>query len=546
MSLQPQTPPPIPPDTARIARAAFPKGNPSMQMRDFFGTLYLDTDFADLFPPVGQPAAAPWRLILVLIMQFAENLTDRQAADAVRGRLDWKYALSLELDDPGFDFSVLSEFRARLVTGKATARVLELLLTQFKQHGLLTARGKQRTDSTHILGAICALNRLELVGRTLQHALEALAKHAPTWLRAQLSSVWFERYRVPLSEYRLPKGTAERTALAETIGRDGKTLLEQLRQPGAPSGLRDLPALIALQQIWDQQYTHRDGQLRWRETAEQPPANERIVSPIDPEARWSTKRSVDWRGYKVQLTETCDDDGPHLITNVLTTLAGMHDSDALPDIHQTLKKRDLLPAMHLVDTAYASAETLTESQTTYGVDLVCPIPPNSSWQAQDPEAYDATHFQIDWAAQQVTCPEGHQTRYWKPVRTASGRPAIQVRFHREDCRACPVRARCTRSQVGRELILHEEAEQRALEAGRQRQESSDFKATYARRAGIEGTIAESVQGRAMRQTRYLGLEKTALQHVLTVSAINIHRAINWMNDVPRATTRRSHFAALAA
>jgi len=304
MSLQPQTPPPIPPDTARIARAAFPKGNPSMQMRDFFGTLYLDTDFADLFPPVGQPAAAPWRLILVLIMQFAENLTDRQAADAVRGRLDWKYALSLELDDPGFDFSVLSEFRARLVTGKATARVLELLLTQFKQHGLLTARGKQRTDSTHILGAICALNRLELVGRTLQHALEALAKHAPTWLRAQLSSVWFERYRVPLSEYRLPKGTAERTALAETIGRDGKTLLEQLRQPGAPSGLRDLPALIALQQIWDQQYTHRDGQLRWRETAEQPPANERIVSPIDPEARWSTKRSVDWRGYKVQLTET--------------------------------------------------------------------------------------------------------------------------------------------------------------------------------------------------------------------------------------------------
>ena len=546
MSLRPQTPPAIPSDTVRIARAAFPKGNPYMQMRDIFGTIYLDTDFADLFPAVGQPAAAPWRLVLVLIMQFAENLTDRQAADAVRARLDWKYALSLELDDPGFDFSVLSEFRSRLVTGKASARLLELMLTQFKQHGLLTARGTQRTDSTHILGAICALNRLELVGRTLQHALEALAKHAPTWLRAQVSSAWFERYRAPLSEYRLPKGTAERTALAETIGRDGHTLLQQLSQSAAPADLRQLPAVIALRQIWEQQYTQREGQLRWRDTAEQPPPNDRIVSPFDLEARWSTKRSVEWRGYKVQLTETCDDDGPHLITDVTTTLAGMHDSDALPDIHQHLEARGVLPSMHIVDTAYASGETLSESQTTYDIDLLCPIPPNSSWQAQDPEAYDATHFQIDWATQQVTCPEGHQTRYWKPVRTASGRPAIQVRFHREDCQSCPVRARCTRSQVGRELILHPEAEQRALEAGRQRQGTRAFQESYARRAGIEGTIAESVQGHAMRQTRYRGLEKTALQHVLTVAAINIHRALNWMNDVPRATTRRSHFAALAA
>jgi transposase len=205
MSLPPQRLDEVPEETARIARAAFPKGNVYMRMRDALGSLYADADFATLFPAVGQPAESPWRLALVLVMQFLENLSDRQAADAVRGRMDWKYALCLELTDPGFDFSVLSEFRSRLVAGGAEGTILERMLEHFKARGLVKAGGRQRTDSSHVLAAIHALNRLELVGRTLQAVLEGLALREPEWLQAQIDTTWFDRYSRQFDEYRLPK-----------------------------------------------------------------------------------------------------------------------------------------------------------------------------------------------------------------------------------------------------------------------------------------------------------------------------------------------------
>src|ERR671931_1908931 len=149
MSLHPQAPYPIPEDTQRVARAAFPRGNLYMQMADRLGTIYHDAQFTALFPTRGQPAEAPARLALATVLQFAEGLSDRQAADAVRSRIDWKYLLGLELIDPGFDASVLSEFRARVVSGGAEEQLLERLLDLCRQHGWLAAGGRQRTDSTH-------------------------------------------------------------------------------------------------------------------------------------------------------------------------------------------------------------------------------------------------------------------------------------------------------------------------------------------------------------------------------------------------------------
>src|SRR5206468_11741559 len=151
MSLHPKPIGEIPEDTRRIAQAAFPKRNLYMKMRDELGTFYQDEDFEKLFPRRGQPAESPWRLALVLVLQFAEGLSDRQAADAVRGRIDWKYALGLELDDPGFHFSALAEFRGRLTAGGAQRLLLDELLAACKGHGLLTARARQRTDCTHVL-----------------------------------------------------------------------------------------------------------------------------------------------------------------------------------------------------------------------------------------------------------------------------------------------------------------------------------------------------------------------------------------------------------
>src|ERR1700741_2385014 len=173
MSLRPHALEPVPEETARVARAAFPKGNPYLTLRDTLGTIFQDDDFAPLFPACGQPGLSPWRLALVTIMQFRENLADRQAAEAVRARIDWKYVLSLELTDPGFDFSVLSEFRDRLLAGSAEEVLLNKLLERCSAVGLLKARGQQRTDSTHVLAAIRVLNRLQIVAATPPGALAA-------------------------------------------------------------------------------------------------------------------------------------------------------------------------------------------------------------------------------------------------------------------------------------------------------------------------------------------------------------------------------------
>src|SRR5919199_721154 len=194
MSLRPEPIGEIPAETARVARAAFPKGTVVMRLRDEFGALYEDEDFGKLYPSRGQPALAPWRVALVTVLQFLENLSDRQAAGAGPGRIDWKYALGLELTDPGFHFSVLTEFRARLVAGNAERLLLDRMLERFKARGLVKARGKQRTDSTHVLAAVHDLHLLELVGETLRAALDDLAAVVPDWVREVAQPTWFERY----------------------------------------------------------------------------------------------------------------------------------------------------------------------------------------------------------------------------------------------------------------------------------------------------------------------------------------------------------------
>ena len=169
----------IPDQTARVARAAFPKGNPYMRVRDTLGPIYTNPDFADLFPKHGAPAQAPAQLALITVMQFAEGLSDRQAADAVRARIDWKYALALELTDPGFDASVLCDFRARLLAGGAEQRLFEQMLLVFKDQRLVKAKGRQRTDATHVLAAIHVLNRLECIGETLRQGAQYTGNQRP-------------------------------------------------------------------------------------------------------------------------------------------------------------------------------------------------------------------------------------------------------------------------------------------------------------------------------------------------------------------------------
>src|SRR5437660_10460152 len=294
MSMYPRELGPIPEETARVARAACPKGTLAMRLRDALGELYQDEDFAALYPVEGQPAYAPWRRALVSVPQYVEGLTDRQAADAVRERIDWKYALGLELTDPGFDFSVLSEFRLRLVEEGAETLLLDRLLEVCKQRGWLKAGGKQRTDSTHVLARVRSLSNLECVGETLRAALDDLATLAPEWLVQQITSDWFERYSHRIENYRLPKAESQRTALAQQIGEDGMHLLQALELPQTPGELKEVESVQLLRQIWQQYYDVSGGKVKWR-AGPQASADEGIIrSPYDPEARTGKKRDTTW------------------------------------------------------------------------------------------------------------------------------------------------------------------------------------------------------------------------------------------------------------
>ena len=211
----------VPTTTADVAHAAFPKGNAYLTLRDELGVWFADTDFAELYSSTGQPGATPWRLALITILQFRENLADRQAAEAVRARIDWKYLLGLELTDAGFDFSVLSEFRDRLIAGESEALLLDRLLERCRERGLVKARGRQRTDATHVLAVLRELSRLELITETLRAALNEIVSVEPHWLQQRVPGDWYKRYSRPVDARYLPETEAKRQAYAQTVGEDG-------------------------------------------------------------------------------------------------------------------------------------------------------------------------------------------------------------------------------------------------------------------------------------------------------------------------------------
>jgi transposase len=553
MALRPQSLPPVPEATAAAVQAAFPKGNLYVALRAEFGSLYDDQLFADLYPPQGRPVeVAPWRLALVIVMQYIEGLTDRQAADAVRRCIDWKYALSLELTDPGFDFTLLHDFRDRLLTHEAAQRLLDTFLLACKARGWIKARGTQRTDSTHVLAAVRTLHRCECVLEAMRQALNQLSETVPPWVQQHVPREWYARYGLRAEQTRLPKDASKREALARQIGADGYQLLDWMVAPESPPGLRDLPALEALRRIWLQQYYRCTVPglevLRWRTGDEHPPSALLIHSPYDLEARYCSKRDTHWVGYKLHLTETCDPDQPDLITQVITTPATTPDCVMGPSIVHDLAARDLLPGTHLLDSGYVDADFLVTAQRQHHIDVVGPAFGSYSRQHQTGQGYDLQAFVLNWEAQQARCPQGQTSVNWRPGRDVSGDPVIRIRFDGPTCRACPARPACTTAKgAPRQLTVRPQVHHEAIQAARQRQETTEFKAQYALRAGVESSLSQGTRRFDLRRSRYIGLARTHLQQLLTATAMNIVRVIAWLWGEPLGERRRppGHFAQLS-
>jgi transposase len=592
MSVQPMPWPEPAPEIVAAVRAMYRRREPPLPVavRDRFGELFPDAEFVAGFGRRGRPGWSPGRLALVTVLQMAENLTDRQAADAVRDKISWKYVLGLGLDDEGFDASVLSEFRTRVAEHGLEQRVLDVLLDRLKAEGLVGAGGAQRTDSTHVIGAVRELNRIELAGESVRACVEVLAAAAPDWLAAVIDVAgWGRRYGARVDSWRLPSSAAKRAELMAAYGADARALLRAVYDPGAPAWLAELPAVEVLRVMLVQNYvitTDAAGRevirARKADTDGLPPCRARLTSPYDLDARFSVKGAQRWTGYKVHLTETChtpsesdpdsdgpdsdgpdsdgpDSDGPdsdepgrgrgrgpNLIVGVVTTDATVPDVAMTDRIHARLAERELLPAEHLVDSGYPSAELLVDSWRRWGIELVTPLQADKSRQAKAGKGYDRSRFTIDFDAQHAICPQGKTSTWWDPV-TLGSTAKISIKFDAQTCRGCPVREQCTRTtsrRYGRQLTVPTREVHHAQLAARASQDTPDRRARYALRAGVEATIGQAVAVTGTRRARYRGLAKTRLEHVFSAVALNLIRLHAYWHGRAPDRGRTSHLTRL--
>src|SRR6266540_2501190 len=538
MCMQPAAWPGPDPQIAAAIAAKYRGKRPrplAVQIRDRLGQWLEDEAFAAAFGTRGKPGWSPSRLALVTVLQRAENLPDRQAADAVRMRLDWQYLLGLPLDDPGFDPTVLVEFRTRVADAGLELVVLDALL--------------------------------------------ALAAAHPDWLAQRICvSDFARRYGTPMTSWRPPAAQARRDELAVAYARDGYALLAAVYHGSAPAWLRELPAVDVLRRVLVQNYTrviHEDGRevIKRREKEPEgdglPPGHARIASPYDLDARWGVKREEFWLGYKLHVTETCDDPPPctcrpdpaarpaaggrdhdrgcaqpvfpNLITHVATTDATVTDNQMTGAVHAGLAARNLAPGRQYLDSGYLSAAVVVAALTTWGIALIGPLLADTSAQARAGAGYARADFTVDYDTKTVTCPQGKTSASWTPC-TQRGKDAIVVHFSASDCGPCPARSLCTSGKRRQLTVLPRDLAQ-AQAATRAAENTIPFQADYARRAGVEGTMHQAASHGA-RRARYRGLPKTRLDHVYMAAALNLLRLEAYWNGTPLDRQRTSHLARL--
>jgi len=558
-------------------------------IRDRLGQWLEDEVFAAAFGTRGKPGWSPSRLALVTVLQRAENLPGLQAAEAVRTRIDGQYLLGLPLDGPGFDPTVLAGFRARVADAGLEQVVLDALLERLVSAGLVKAGGKQRTDSTHVIAAVAALNRLELAGESVRAAVEALAAAHPDWLEQRVCvSDFARRYGAPMTSWHPPASQAKRDELAIACARDGYALLEAVYDSSAPAWLRELPAIDVLRRVLVQNNTRaitgdRREVVKRREKEPEggglPPGHLRIASPYDLDARWGVKREEFWLGCKLHVTETCDDPPPcscrpdrpasqpgggdqpggspaggrehdkgcaraafpNLITDVATTGATVTGNQMTGVIHDDLAAKNRAPGRHYLDSGYLSAAVVVSALTTWGIALIGPLLAGTSVQARAGNGYARADFAIDYDARTVTCPQGKTSASWTPC-TQRGNDAIVATFSAGDCGPCPARSLCTTGRRRQLTVLPRDLAQ-AQAAARAAQTTISFQADYARRAGVEGTMHQAASHGA-RRARYRGLPKTRLDHVYMATALNLLRLEAFWAGNPLDRRRTSHLAHL--
>jgi transposase len=512
----------IPVDTAEVGQAILAADDPYRRVGEEVGDFLHLSDFAALYSALGRRAIAPIILSLVTIFQYLENLPDREAARWAVMRLDWKYALHVPLTWLGFHFTTLHYFRARLLEQGQERLIFDKVLNWIRRHGFLKKYGKQRTDSTHVVGHVARLSRLELVWESLRVVLRAIEQAAPLWYEQYLPAAFHQAYGRRQHDWQLSQDEVAEQTVAS--GRDGFWLLDLLDSK-ADESLLALAEVGTLRTVWAQQFERQEQQVAVRQKVT---GKDIMVSPHETEARWAEKRGREWQGYKLHVTETVAEPGnPSFLTDVDVSAAVDGDSEQIEPIQGRLSQRALQPEEQYTDEGYVSGSNLAHSQER-GIDLVGPAPGDHS---RKPLGYRQSDFTLDFERRVAICPQGRESVAWFDFRQADdGYVGAKIEFGRQ-CLTCPAYQLCTSGRNGRTLEVSPYYQ--LLTERRAEQTTAAFRHKMKQRAAIEGTLSAAVRKHGARRARYRGQLKVRLQYLFTGAAINLKRLSQALSAPPR-------------
>ena len=487
--------------------------------------IITDADFVDMYSIEGRSGINPVVLSYVTVFQFLEKIPDRKAAEMAVVRLDWKYALRQELDWTGFNYSDLSNFRKRLLNNDQERLIFDRVLVYLREKGHIKAKGKQRTDATHILGRVMHLSRLELVQETIRLAVSALISADAPWSLHHLPSTFVETHSVRRDEYGLSKTKVKEKM--QKAGEAGYWLVERVEQHGQ-AALKELPEMQHLKRVLEEQFSRSDDENRPKARPNEDCKGDLLQTPHDPDVRYSSKRGQGWQGYKLQVSETIAEEetqAARFISDIEVTPANESDQAALEPLQERLIEREIVPAHQYVDQGYMSGEHIYTSREK-GIDLRGYVQSEGS---QKEEGFRLADFSVDIDKQQAGCPAGNTSVRWTEVTPGTTKNVAYRAYFGAQCRACPFfeSGQCATSSAGRRLDLnryHDELQARRLES-----KSEAFQLEMNQRNAIEGTISELVRAHGARRSRYRGLAQNQLQASFIGAATNLKRLAKALN-----------------
>jgi len=498
-------------------------------IRDEIAPLISDEDFADMYQQRGRRPISPKVLVLTMLLQFLENLPDRQAARNVRLRLDWKIAMGLSLDYEGFHFSVLEKFRDRLIENRKQRELFDRLIDKLVELGLIRPRGKQRIDSTWVAGHLRKLTKLELMTESIRAAMMQIKKElGKEVLEEAVPEEIISNYERVINSWKMDNNELKERYIQ--AGKDAMLVLERLRAHKKREEFFKLEKVRILEKVFEQNFEiKQNGKPEPEDKVER---KEKIVTPHEPEARYSERKGKSWIGYKLQVTETAEESEQgeevvNFITDVEVTNAAEHDSQYTIRAIERQKEKGLEPEEMLTDSAYVNSGTIAEARKM-DTELTGPVSTGGGKRTEVP----IEDFEIDYERKQAICPKGVRSKSW----SKNKKGAIMITFPKNECQRCDMYGKCTKSKRGRVLYLvagHEIVKERKREMKKE-----SYKRKMRLRRPVEGTISELVRAHGMRQARYRGRERIRLQAIFSALAVNVKRYAKKLKRAifPRAET----------